>query len=93
MDFYQQNPHAKELITGKAGEIWFCQDCELYETCKKQYGKIHPISLYVYRYLVDMENGCKIYPNGKSWEYEPEWFVRLLNSATAKLHELQSEKA
>ena len=93
MEFFHRNEHAREMINGKAGEIWFCRDCELYETCNRQFGKVHPLSLYVYRYLIDMENGVKIYPHCRSWEYEPEWFIQLLTSATAKLHEIQKEKA
>jgi hypothetical protein len=87
------NQSASELIKTEAGVRCFCQDCELVTVCNHSYGKIHPISLYVYRYLQDIEAGFKIYPHGKSWEYEPEWFINLLNSAQNELHKAQADKA
>jgi hypothetical protein len=79
------------LLQGNAGTICFCQDCELYETCKHDFGKIHPLSLYVYRYMVEFESGSRIYPNGKSWEYEPDWFLSLLTAATNEYRTITAE--
>jgi hypothetical protein len=42
--------------------------------------------------LQEIENGFKIYPHGQSWEYEPEWFIYLLNAGQAKLNEVRSDK-
>ena len=91
MEFLQWNKTASELIKTKAGEYAFCRDCEQNKTCDHSYGKIHPISGYIYHYLIEFENGVKIYPQGKSWEYEPEWFVNLLTVAQNKLHEIQAD--
>jgi hypothetical protein len=91
--FYRNKAAATELIKGYAGEYAFCQDCEACQTCDKTYGKVHPIASYVYRYLMDIEAGFKIYPGGRSWEYEPDWFISLLTAAQNELHSIQSEEA
>lgn len=77
----------------KLQEIIFCRECEANETCEHKYNKIHPISAYVYKYMIEFENGVKIYPKGRSWEYEPEWFVNLLTAAQNELHRIQEETA
>jgi len=73
-----------------AGAIYlFCRDCEAYETCNHEYGKIHPVSLYVYRYLSEIEKGFLHYPNPGSWEHQQDWFITLLSTAQAELEALR----
>ena len=93
MRLFNNPANATAKKNDKVWELTFCRDCEKYKTCSKSYGKIHPISQYVYRYLIDIENGFKVYPHGKSWEYEPEWFIMLLTAAQNELHSIQSEQS
>jgi len=80
-------------MAGMPGIYAFCRQCSEYETCTHEFAKVHPVSIYVYRYLQDIEAGFKIYPQPGSWENQQDWFIYLLNSAQAELESLRQAES
>jgi len=64
---------------------YFCSDCERESCCDYKHPKLHQTTRYIYRYLLETQNGNTNYPRPGSWEHQTEWFTSLLTTAQNEL--------